>query len=597
MKLYKYSLALLMGIGTLTSCSDKLELQNPNEPTSTTFGTTVEDLNKAVIACYHHCRMEGTFARVGFTHDLTRGDEVWNSSQQWYLGGDNYNAASTDEVYGLWIWRDWYYVINISNLVVSRCNEMGGGASEGVKRAKGQALFTRGLAYYNLCVYYQNPAIVTDFNQYNNLDGLYFQNYQEGDEDGTAQYDRAMDQAEADLKEAMTLLPSKSEGGEWALGRANSGAAAGIYARVLMQRHKYKEALDVLKKIIKGDFGKYELVKNYGDNFREGSAYENNKESIFEVQFLDYGSQGTDEEWTPVNVSKNSTQGHAVESNFGVQKYDGWADLSAAPWLYNLFLGEKTTAGKLDPRLYWTIGTYEKDWEGDSELLGNVCYTHELTEAAPAMTNDNNGGLPIAKYTNLRTGIYNMIVKGLRCGINLRIMRYSDVLLRAAECENELNGPTQQAIDWINEVRNRAKLAGLKLEDFAGNADKLFEQIANVERPKEFGCEYGRGMDLQRWGFYYDGNRLQQMKEHTTYRLSKDPTKLKQAVNYSEVASDDNVKSSFDNYTPGHEYLPIFQNSLNENGKLRGNSANYNRDNSGYFSKKGWTVHPVVNLK
>ena len=45
-------------------------------------------------------------------------------------------------------------------------------------------------------------------------------------------------------------------------------------------------------------------------------------------------------------------------------------------------------------------------------------------------------------------------------------MRYSDVLLRAAECENEVNGPTQQAIDWINEVRNRANLVDLKLEDF-----------------------------------------------------------------------------------------------------------------------------------
>lgn len=44
---------------------------------------------------------------------------------------------------------------------------------------------------------------------------------------------------------------------------------------------------------------------------------------------------------------------------------------------------------------------------------------------------------------------------------------------------------TQQAIDWINEVRNRANLADLELEDF-NSADKLFEQIANVERPKEF---------------------------------------------------------------------------------------------------------------
>ena len=44
MKLYKISLALLMGIGTLTSCSDKLDVSNPNQQTSATFGNSADDL-------------------------------------------------------------------------------------------------------------------------------------------------------------------------------------------------------------------------------------------------------------------------------------------------------------------------------------------------------------------------------------------------------------------------------------------------------------------------------------------------------------------------------------------------------------------------
>ena len=75
MKLYKISFALLLGIGTLTSCSDKLELSNPNQPTTETFGSSIKDLEDAVIACYHHTRMEGTYARVGYTLDACRGDE------------------------------------------------------------------------------------------------------------------------------------------------------------------------------------------------------------------------------------------------------------------------------------------------------------------------------------------------------------------------------------------------------------------------------------------------------------------------------------------------------------------------------------------
>ena len=583
MKLYKISFALLLGLGTLASCNDKLELTNPNQQTTGTYGFTAEDLEENVIAAYNHIRMEGTYARVGFMLDVCRGDEVWNSSQVWYMPFDDLNAPVTDEI-GQWSWRDWYYTINVTNFSISRCGEDNAALSDKMKHIKGQMLFLRGLAYYNLAGYYQNPILITDYNTYSTLDGLYATN---------SSYDEVFDQVEKDFQEAMTLLPSRDAGGEWAKGRATSGAAAGYYARALMMRHKYSEALDVLKSIISGKYGHYELMKNYGDNFREGAAYENNDESLFEVQFLDYGTQGTDDEWTPVNTSPNATQGHAIESNFGPGDCGGWADLSASPWLYQLFKAEKTTSGKLDPRLYWTIGTYETDWEGFE--YGNKCYTLNMTADAPMVTNNNNGGLPVAKNTNFRTGIYDKVVTGLHCGINLRMMRYSDVLLRAAECENEVNGPTQQAIDWINEVRNRAQLASLKLSDF-NSKDKLFEQIANVERPKEFGCEFGRGFDLLRWGFFYSAERVQQLKEHGTFRRSSDRSLVKEPVSYSQVGIDPELKSSYDSWKPGHEFFPIYQGTLNDNPNLVGNSANLDQDNTSYFTGKGWTVHPIVDL-
>ena len=583
MKLYKISFALLLGLGTLASCSDKLELTNPNQQTTGTYGFTAEDLEENVIAAYNHIRMEGTYARVGFMLDVCRGDEVWNSSQVWYMPFDDLNAPVTDEI-GQWSWRDWYYTINVTNFSISRCGEDNAALSDKMKHIKGQMLFLRGLAYYNLAGYYQNPILITDYNTYSTLDGLYATN---------SSYDEVFDQVEKDFQEAMTLLPSRDAGGEWAKGRATSGAAAGYYARALMMRHKYSEALEVLKSIISGKYGHYELMKNYGDNFREGAAYENNAESLFEVQYLDYGSQGVDDEWTPVNTSPNATQGHAIESNFGPGDCGGWADLSASPWLYQLFKAEKTTSGKLDPRLYWTIGTYETDWEGFE--YGNKCYTLNMTADAPMVTNNNNGGLPVAKNTNFRTGIYDKVVTGLHCGINLRMMRYSDVLLRAAECENEVNGPTQQAIDWINEVRNRAQLASLKLSDF-NSKDKLFEQIANVERPKEFGCEFGRGFDLLRWGFFYSAERVQQLKEHGTFRRSSDRSLVKEPVSYSQVGIDPELKSSYDSWKPGHEFFPIYQGTLNDNPNLVGNSANLDQDNTSYFTGKGWTVHPIVDL-
>lgn len=591
MKLYKLSLALFLGACALTSCEDKLDLVNPNQQTTGTFGNTADDLEECVIAAYNHIRMEGTYARVGYCIDVCRGDEAWNASQVWYMPFDDLNVPVTEEI-AQWSWRDWYYTINVCNFITSRTGEDNSALSDKLKRIKGQALFIRGLAYYNLAGLYQNPSLITNYEDYSSLDGLYGTN---------STYDEVLDQVEKDFSEAMTLLPSRDEGGEWSKGRATCGAAAGYYARTLMVRHKFKEALAVLKDIINKKYGTYKLMANYGDNFREGSAYENNDESLFEVQFLDYGSQGVDDEWTPVNTSPNATQGHAVESNFAPGAYGGWADIAASPWLYNLFKAERTTSGGLDPRLYWTIGTYEKEWE--SFEYGNVGFGHAMAadevadngrNSIAVVTNSSNGGLPIAKWTNLRTGLYSTVVTGLHGGINLRLMRYSDVLLRAAECENEVNGPTKDAIDWINEVRTRAGLAKLQLADFDGNADKLFEQIANVERPKEFGCEFGRGFDLIRWGFFYADDRLQQLKEHGTFRRSLYDTKY--AVSYSDINNDSELKSSYDSYLPGHEFLPIYQGTLNANPNLKGNSANDGIDNSTDFKSRGWSVHPVVDL-
>ena len=591
MKLHKISLALVLGLGMLTSCGDKLDVQNPNQQTSDIFGQDISDLEESVIACYNHIRMEGTYARVGYMLDVCRGDEVWNSSQVWYMPFDDLNAPFTDEI-GQWPWRDWYYTIKVCNFVTSELDMDSENYSEPLRRIKGQALFLRGLSYYMLAGYFQTPMLITDYSVYNSLTDLYVPN---------STYDEVWDQVESDFAEAMKLLPKRDIGGQWAQGRATCGAAAGYYARALMMRHKYSEALTVLKGIINGQYGSYKLMANYGDNFREGSRYENNDESLFEVQFLDYGSQGVDDEWTPVNTSPNATQGSAIESNFGPGDCGGWADLSASPWLYNLFKAERTTNGSLDPRLYWTIGTYEPEWDGFEfgNKIYNVTQTAEWTNKdIPVVTNNNYGGLPVAKNTNLRTGLYDKVVTGLHCGINLRMMRYSDVLLRAAECENEISGPTQQAIDWINQVRNRAGLANLNLSDF-GSKDKLFEQIANVERPKEFGCEFGRGFDLIRWGFFYDNGRLQQLKEHaavnfwtkSNYETGKIQYTPKDPVDYKSCS-----KSSFDNWIVGHEFFPIYQGTLNDNPNLVGNSANNSSSNADYISGKGWTIHPVVDL-
>lgn len=583
MKKINIIIATFAAVCGLVSCAGELDVVNPNNQTTYDFGDNESELNEAIIACYNRIRLEGSFARVGYTMDAVRGDEVWNSSQQWYLPYDNLNVAATDDIGCLWIWRDCFHIVNRCNFVLSKVDDTEL-SSTAYKEIKGQALFLRGLAYYEIATYYQSAPLFNDYAQYSSLETMYRENVSQ---------DVLFDQIDADFSEAMTLLPSRDAGGEWAQGRATCGAAAGYYARSLMFRHKYSEALAVLKDIIGGVYGSYKLMADYGDNFREGTDYENNAESLFEVQYLDFGMGGTDEEWTPVNISSNATQGHAVESNYGSQQLGSWGDLAVSPWLYNLFKAEKCTDGTLDPRLYWTVMSYELEYSTYTGLKtaaypngdprSNVVYCNEITETP--LSNASIGGISIAKFTNARNNIYNTITTGLHCGVNLRLMRYSDVLLRAAECENEISGPTQTAIDWINQVRRRVALPELQLSDFP-TADALFEQIANVERPKEFGCENGRGIDLLRWGFFYSSDRLAQLKDHGSYLRNgqADTTPVTAAT------GDD---SSYNYFSKGHEYFPIYQTTLDANPKLTGNSANNNHDNGEEFLSK-WTVHPVV---
>ena len=139
-------LAALAIIGGMTACEDELNVVNVNNQTTYDFGDAQDELEEAVIACYNRIRLEGTFARVGYTMDAVRGDEVWNSSQQWYLPYDNYNAPASDEIGNMWIWRDCYHVVNRCNFVLKKVEDAKL-SDEAYNQIKGQALFLRGLAY------------------------------------------------------------------------------------------------------------------------------------------------------------------------------------------------------------------------------------------------------------------------------------------------------------------------------------------------------------------------------------------------------------------------------------------------------------------
>ncbi len=84
-------------------------------------------------------------------------------------------------------------------------------------------------------------------------------------------------------------------------------------------------------------------------------------------------------------------------------------------------------------------------------------------------------------------------------GIKPVVMRYSDILLMAAEIENELNGPTG-AKKYLEEVRARAcgEDAAAAYVAALSTKEDFFEAVAK-ERALEFCGEFLRKADLIRW--------------------------------------------------------------------------------------------------
>jgi hypothetical protein len=85
-------------------------------------------------------------------------------------------------------------------------------------------------------------------------------------------------------------------------------------------------------------------------------------------------------------------------------------------------------------------------------------------------------------------------VQELNYGSNLRLMRYADVLLMAAEAYYRA-GNSNKAGEYINQVRDRAGL-----DPYQGD---LFQVIVR-ERQMELCFEGVRFLDLVRWGLADD---------------------------------------------------------------------------------------------
>jgi len=386
--------------------------------------------------------------------------------------------------------------------------------ADDVKRITGEAKFLRAYYYmelkkmYNMIPYVDETA--TNYNLPNDKD--------------------IWPNIEADLQAGIDNIPVTQA----QKGRANKWVAVAYLAKAKMFQHKFAEAKALFDNLIpngiKGDGNKFALNDNFQRNFSPQAAQKNSPESVFAAQ-------------ASVNDNSGGNNGNTGdELNFpytgGPGACCGWfnpsqslansfkTDANGLP-LFTSFNTGKLVSGKtdpytgtVDPRIDITMGR------------PNVPYLDWGNPPAAWIRDPTNG------VFNPRKNVYSSAEKGTNSSTenywaanevtsnNVNLMRWSDVLLMAAEAEVEV-GDVSKALTYVNLVRNRAAGSSwwvyknspydpsksqytvqtdpadnylIKPYPIGAFADKNYARTAiHFERKLELAMEGQRFFDLQRW--------------------------------------------------------------------------------------------------
>ncbi len=452
---------ILTAIGMFAICfsckEDVLDQQNPNEFLPETYYKNDVQIVSAVNAVYSSLQSIDLFCReYFFVHDL-RSDDMAAGGGQLETPRAQLLAGNHDPSNSLLtsVWRGWYRLIHQANQVIEKVPGAEFPATEAMKtRVLGEAKFLRAMAYFDLVVLFGGVPLMetyaTDI----------------GQDKGRASVDEVYALLISDLETAIASLPTKSGYDAANTGRANKQAAQALLARAHMQRGDYDLAKPLLEAIVtSGEFNDWKQVP-YVENFREELEF--NEESLFEVAFsYDFGGASWD----------GSGQGTQTELTFRGQEYGPTAWRNVIPSISLLDEYEDNDPRYVDA--FYQIGD-------------------KYNNGANTIT-DMQGASPKISWKKYQR-IYKAPTEDQRSGINMRVIRYAEVLLNLAECENAL-GNDSEAIDLLNEVRSRegVEMPPYPTANYPVNSPaEVFRAIVH-ERRVELAGEQIRDRDLVRW--------------------------------------------------------------------------------------------------
>jgi hypothetical protein len=477
------------------SCEDILNTELKGSYTTESFFVSEENAILAVNAAYRPLSFATDGAEIWVVGD-TRSDDAVKGGD----AGDKADAADIDEFIEntnngvvATIWANYYEGITRCNYAIENINAMSSDILNTNLKSRliAEAKFLRAYYYFLLTNIYGDVPVLLEPKLASEL------------QIAPSTVSDLYMQIEKDCDDAQKVLPVEYSTNE--VGRATKGAAIALLAKSYLYQGKWQDAHETAILLTQAPYT-YQLLPNYQHNFNV--AYENNSESIFEIQHLSRQDP----------FSGNLlNQAFAAPADYGMGE-GYYFNQPTQNFVDEFETVDITGTVYTDPRLDYSIGreNAQLPWIDDT-----ITYSSEWTET----------GYIVKKHLQPISEIPGNI-KG-DGDLNYTAIRFADVLLWIAEAYNE-DENSAMALTYLNMVRKRAREcflvdenlinypnipAGL-LEDISDTDQNSLRDIIRHERRTEFGFEFHRYFDIMRYGEDYANNIFKDI-EHFNYQENR----------------------------------------------------------------------------
>ena len=334
-------------------------------------------------------------------------------------------------------------------------------------RLIGEAKFLRAFFYSNLLEYFGTVPLLEEPQSLENA------------KPARAKLEDLLALVYRDLEFAAGALPAVWDKDN--LGRATSGAALTLKAKVQLFYGEYDDCAETCKRVM--DSKVYALHKNYYDIFQQ--KFEYNKEVIFDIAYkaIDKPNQYTEilGVWPNYGPTQSLVDEYCMLDGYPFKD-------SRSKYYLSSIKNDHRQFDNRDPRLRATIVTPGRVWT--RSVRDTPPY-----KAAPMvpLSCAARSGYKIQKWVD------TLEVDRENNGTNKILLRYAEVLLMRAEALNETKGPVKEVYDLIDSIQIRAGLENTISELHPGITQAEMKELIKHERRVEFALEGKRLYDLRRW--------------------------------------------------------------------------------------------------